>query len=200
MNTKAKASQNELELLKGLANLGWLTTRLAALWVWLDSSDHVAVNKAQLTLNRLERKGYVLCRTTLAGPKAWILTSAGAERVNDAMTQAGYARGWAHHGYDISTNQYAKQMAVVGYLTALRKAGLAAVGKAGMRAGLVGSHLASLDGVAADMKSGKWLGCLFVTNAAESTLARVVHFRKLCALELLGDAQVVRTIQRKLPA
>jgi hypothetical protein len=200
MTSKDKASQNELEVLKGIANVGWLTTRLVAHWVWMDSREHVAVNKAQLVLRRLEEKGQVLARVTLAGPKAWVLTSAGAERVNDAAIQAGYARGWAHHGYDISTMQHQKQLIVVSHLTKLRKAGLAAVGKAGLRAGLVDARLVNLDGVAVDVNSGKRTGFLFVFNAAESTLARVAHFRKLGALELLGDPRIIRTIHRKLSA
>ena len=104
MNTnRIRAVQTELEVLKALANCGWMSTRLIGRWVWGNSSDHVAINKAQLVLKRLSDQRQVLERGTPVGMKAWVLTKSGADRVNAELLAQGYSRGWAHHGYDLST-------------------------------------------------------------------------------------------------
>jgi hypothetical protein len=201
MNNKEKAAQNELETLKALANCGWMTTRLIALWVWTDSTTHVAVNKAQLALKRLAEKKLILERDTPVGMKAWVLTEAGADRVNATLEEQGYSRGWAHHGYDLSTLHYQKQITVVEYLIQQRKAGLAVVAKAGLRAGLLPEKFKDFDAVTVNFDSGYTQGVLVIGNSSEGMQYRVARCEGICnEMKLIGDPLIIRGLQKKLRA
>jgi hypothetical protein len=194
---KLKAAQNELEVLKALANCGWMTTRLIALWVWTESTPHVAVNKAQLVLKRLAEKRQVLKRNTPVGMKAWILTSIGSSRVNAELEKQGYSRGWAHHGYDVSTLQFQKQIIIVEYLIQQRKVGLAVVGKAGLRAGLLPKEFQEFDAVTVNFDSGYTEGVLLIGNSAESMQDRVARCEAICNVKLIGDPLIINGLKKK---
>jgi len=201
MNTnKLKAAQNELEVLKALANCGWMITSQIAGWVWTDSEKHTAVNKAQLVLKRLAIKKQVLERETPIGVKAWILTEIGAERVNLMLEAEGYSRGWAHHGYDLSTLHYQKQITVVAYLIEQRKAGLAVVGKAGLRAGLLPEKFKDFDAVTVNFNSDYTTGVLVIGNCAESTLDRILQAEAICNVHLIADPLIIRGLEKKRKA
>lgn len=196
MNTRLKGISNELEVLKALANCGWLTTNLLAQWVWCDSSLKTGINKAQQITRRLLLNGEILARVTLAGPKAWILTQRGALRINDSLVQLGFAKGWAHHGYAISTLQHLKQILVVQALIKYRVDGFAAVGKAGIRAGLVSSKYLPLDGVVVNIINGYTMGLLYVSDRSPSTQDRVAKLRSSCTLILIGEPRIVKVLSR----
>lgn len=201
MNTnKRRAAQNELEVLKALANCGWMITRQIASWVWTDSTKHVAINKAQLVLKRLAAKKQVLERQTPVGVKAWVLTEPGADRVNAELEGQGYSRGWAHHGYDLSTLHFQKQITVAEYLIEHRMAGLAVVGKAGLRAGLLHEQFQEFDAVTVNFDSDYTTGVLVVSNSAESTLDRIARCRGICKTHLIGDPLIIRGCEKKLRA
>ena len=197
---KLKAAQNELEVLKALANCGWMITSHIASWVWTDSAKHVGINKAQLVLTRLAEKKEVLERQTPVGIKAWILTEPGAARVNAELESQGYSRGWAHHGYDLSTLHFQKQITVVEYLIAHRIAGLAVVGKAGLRAGLLDKQFKEFDAVTVNFDSDYTTGVLVVSNSAESTLDRIARCRGICKTHLIGDPLIISGCEKKLRA
>ncbi len=199
MNTnKIKAAENEMEALKALANCGWLTTRLIALWVWTDSTPHVALNKAQLVLKRLAKKKQILERETPVGMKAWVLTDTGADRVNAVLEAQGYSRGWAHHGYDLSTLHFQKKITVVEYLIQQRKAGLAVVGKAGLRAGLLPEKFKDFDAVTVNFDSGYTQGVLVIGNSSEAMQDRVARCEGICDVTMIGDPIIIRGLRKKL--
>jgi hypothetical protein len=195
---KIKAAENEMEALKALANCGWLTTRLIALWVWTDSTPHVALNKAQLVLKRLAKKKQILERETPVGMKAWVLTDTGADRVNAVLEAQGYSRGWAHHGYDLSTLHFQKQITVVEYLIQQRKAGLAVVGKAGLRAGLLPEKFKDFDAVTVNFDSGYTQGVLVIGNSSEAMQDRVARCEGICDVTMIGDPIIIRGLRKKL--
>lgn len=196
-NNKFKAAQNEIEILKALANNGWMTTRLIALWVWNKSNEHVAVNKAQLVLKRLQNKRQIIARPTPVGTRAWILTSAGVDRINAALVEEGAHRGWAHHGYDLSTLHYRKQVDIIEYLIEKRKQGFDVFGKAALRAGIVHELLGEFDAVIEYKNSDYIEGVLKVSNCAESTENRIARCRNICKTHLIGDPLVIKGLQKK---
>lgn len=187
-----------MEALKALANCGWLTTRLIALWVWTDSTPHVALNKAQLVLKRLAKKKQILERETPVGMKAWVLTDTGADRVNAVLEAQGYSRGWAHHGYDLSTLHFQKKITVVEYLIQQRKAGLAVVGKAGLRAGLLPEKFKDFDAVTVNFDSGYTQGVLVIGNSSEAMQDRVARCEGICDVTMIGDPIIIRGLRKKL--
>ncbi len=198
---KQRAAQNELETLKALANNGWMTTRLVALWVWTESTPHVAINKAQILLKRLGAKKQVLEGETPVGMKAWILTDTGADRVNAELQEQGYSRGWAHHGYDLSTLHFQKQITIVEYLIEQRNAGLAVVGKAGLRAGVLPKRFKDFDAVTVNFESGYTKGVLVIGNSSEGMQDRVARCEGICnEVKLIGDPIIIRGLQKKLRA
>lgn len=199
MNTnKIRATQNEIEILKALANNGWMTTRLIALWVWHGSTEHVAVNKAQLVLKRLKSQKEVIERTTPVGMKAWVLTNSGADRVNMALISEGAHRGWAHHGYDLSTLHFQKHVEIVEYLIAKKQRGAEVFGKAALRAGILHELFGEFDAVVEYKESSYIEGVLKVSNCAESTENRIARCRKICSTHLIGDPLVIRGLQKRI--
>lgn len=198
MNTQERGKQNELEVLKALANCGWMTTRLLALWVWSDSDLHTGINKARQVLARLEAARQVLRRDTLVGAAAWVLTAGGSQRVNDWLLAKGFSRGWAHHGYDLSTRMYAKHLAVIAHLAMKRKDGLAAIGRAGIRAGLVGAEFADFDGVIVEVESRYTKGVLYVSHCHDEIQQRAKRLARICELDMIGEPQLIRRLQKAI--
>lgn len=200
-SVRAQAAERELEALKALASCGWLTTKQIALWVWINSSEHVAVNKAQLVLKRLKEKREVMARETEAGVTAWILTKGGAERVNVELEAAGY-KGWAHHGLDLGMFEYGRTMTLNDFLAKKRREEnvVAVVGKAGLRAGVI-KGLEEADGAYAKRNSdGGYtvVGVLAVTNAREALQAKYKALLRLnYQIDLAGDARLIATLRQR---
>lgn len=191
MNTREIAKHNELEVLKALANCGWMTTSMLARWVWLNSSVHVANNKAQLVLKRLVAKKLVLERQTTAGVKTWVLTQPGADLVNKT-----FERAWAQHGYDISTLHMSKQMLITNFLIEQRQYGREVIGKAGIRAGLVHESLSDCDAVVLD--GDYTFAVLVVSNSRTTTVERVARLEKVCETSLIGDSHLITRVRKEL--
>ena len=198
MNNFEIAKNNELEVLKAIANCGWVSTNMLARWVWCNSNLKTGINKAQQVTKRLISRGEILRRVTISGPSAWVLTEHGAQRLNDSLRQNGFKRGWAHHGYDISTLQYLKQNLIVEQLTKYRTAGYAAVGKAGIRAGLVSAEYRSLDGVVVNISDGYTIGLLFVSDRSPSTQERITTMGRVCPLILIGTTETIQALRTKV--
>lgn len=197
MNTRAIARENEHDALVQIASFGWLTTKQIALLVYQQSSEHVAVNKAQLMTKRLESRGFIKARETPAMIKAWILTNAGADRLNAELNERGFD-GWARAGYDLETSQYQRHVETVAFLTEKRKQGCAIVGRAGVRAGVVENKYVTCDGIYAFLENDSYIkrGVLVVKNTSKTTIDKI---RGLLAqnveLDLIADSRVIKKVR-----
>lgn len=194
----AKAKENEMEIMKAIANNGWMTTSLAGSWQWVKSSKKVADKKALDVLNRLLENGFIFEKKTPKGTAAWVLTRLGADIVNSHFEEIGVTP-WAHHGYEVSLLHYQHHIDIVKYLVGKRKQGLAVLGKAQLRAKHIPKAFAEFDAMTVEVESDYTIGVLSVSNCADSTQDRIVRLRKLCdELQLIGDPLIIRGLQRKL--
>lgn len=207
MNTNTKPTSNKIigmrresEMLRVMANYGWITARMGGLAVYTDNSETVAVNKSRTVLQRLKEKKEVLTRKTGVGTTAYVLTERGANRVNEELLQEGFSRGWAHHGLDLSTLHYEKQEVIVDYLNERKKRGMAVIGKAGMRAGLIPEEFHVFDAVSVYLDSDYTEGLLVLGNCAEGTLDRILQAKKLCNVHLIADPLVIKGLEKKRKA
>lgn len=202
-DVRTQARTRELEVLKALASVGWMTTRHVGLWVWVSSNQHVAINKATATLKRLEALKEVLRRhgdDTVIGVPVWVLTKRGADRLNVQLEADGYP-GWAHHGYDTGLMDWTRTLTGTAYLCEKLRAGAAgAIGGAGLRAGIVPA-LAECDGAYFKLtKTGSYtaIGVLAATNARVGIVAKL---KKLLAhkleIDLVGEPRITATVRRR---
>jgi hypothetical protein len=202
-DVRAQARAREIEVLKALASTGWMLTRQVALWVWVGSTQHVAVNKASAVLKRLETAKEVLKRKgddTPTGVPVWVLAKRGAERLNAQLESDGF-KGWAHHGYDVGLFEWSRTSLATDYLCDKLRAGAAgAIGAAGLRAGIVPA-LTGCDGAyfkPNSMGSYTAVGVLAVTNAREGICDKL---RKMQAhkleIDLAGDPRTIATVRRR---
>ena len=127
------ARENELECLKIIGLFGWLTVRQISQFVWINSNNHTARNKAVLCLKRLEVQKLIIKRINQIGVQCYVLTRAGANFVN---LKSKYLL--AHHGLDLSTNMCTKQELVVNYLITKTKKGCVPFGPAALRLNVLG--------------------------------------------------------------
>ena len=203
-NNKAIALERELQALKAISTNGCLTTRCVGLWVYSANSEHVAINKVQQCLKRLELKKEVLKRTSVKGIAAWVLTRKGADRVNAALEGEGY-RGYAHHGYDIGMLAWPRQMVVADHLAKKLKEPktIGAVGAAGIRAGIGGPTLGDCDGFyftenPSDRSTYTVTGVLAVLNAREGIQRKLkLLLKRNVKIDLVGDPCVVATLRKR---
>jgi hypothetical protein len=206
ISNKRIAAERELDCLKSIGTHGWLTTRYVGLSVWRDSSEHVAVNKSQLVLKRLEAKREVLKRPDcINGIAAWVLTKRGADRVNTILESEGL-RGFAHHGHDVGLMEWSRTLLVVDYLTAKARTGKIAgvVGAAGIRAGIGGDSFKDCDGLyfSEDQNNPSAytvVGVLGVTNARDGIQAKLKRLLKQnIKIDLAGDARIIATLRERI--
>lgn len=200
MNKRAIARKNELEILKAIALTGWLTTRLIGAWVWENSNVHSATNIAARTLKRLEKKGDVMRRDTSTGVDAWILTKPGAARLNARILEDGYARGWAHHGYEVGFLDFHRHIKAAEYLIEQKRREdvIGVIGRAGIRARIVDKDINGLDGL---IVRGDYTltGVLVITNAGTAMQEKARALAKnLTELIFVGDKYVTRQLLQKL--
>lgn len=199
-NKREIARANELEALKAIALTGWLTTRLTGAWVWQNSATHSATVMAERTLKRLEKKGEVMRRDTPANVDAWILTKRGAARLNAKIVEDGYARGWAHHGYEVGFLDYHRHVKAAEYLAEQKRKPeiLGVIGRAGIRARIVDKDLNGLDGI---IIRGDYTltGILVITNSGDAMQKKARALAKnLTELIFVGDKIVTRQLLQKL--
>ncbi|WP_338754852.1 hypothetical protein [Ralstonia sp. RRA.1] len=200
-NTREAGKAREIETLKAIGLCGWMTTRTIALWVYTDSTLHVATNKAQLVLKRLKLAEEVKSRKLANGYTAWILTRKGADRVNLELEAEGYEKGWAHHGYDAGTLDYVRHITTIEFLAQKRReqdiAG--AVGKAGLRAGLV-PEFKECDGAYITYKNGCYtvVGVLAITNARGAIVDKLRRLKaQKLKIDLAGEPRIIATVRRR---
>ena len=196
MDTRKRARENEIEMLRALASVGWLTPRLAGGWVWPLSTWHSSTNNAKSVLTRLEKRGFVLRRTVdHTGAQAWVLTRAGADAMNDALETEDVHTRWVHHGYDLSTKQVARHVALVEFLIEKRRAGFGALGRTGLRA--IRPEYRNFDGAFFD-SDYTVTGVLVVGTASRKYCDWLRELRRNYRVQLIGDLRVVRTIESRL--
>jgi hypothetical protein len=186
-----RARQVEDEALQAIGFVGWLTTAQVAAWVWPDSGQHSARNRATEVLGRLLEQKLVLRRHTALGAWSYLLTNSGAARANVAVDL-----DVCRHGYDLSQLDVYKQSAVVAYL--LTHKGVYRFGPAGVRGavrcGFVEvDTLRQADALAWDSELGGWATAIVVRSLHTDLLAKARRLRKVAArLDLLGPPGIVR--------
>ena len=204
---KTIAAERELDGLQAIATNGWLTTRHLGLWVYRDSTEHVASNKASLLLKRLAYKKEVKKCDTCNGIAAWILTKRGAGRLNEILEARG-ANPYAHHGHDIGFLDWSRTITTVEHLVKQirdkSKLVVGAVGRAGIRSGEGGKQYADCDGFyflddSFFKDSYTVIGVLGITNAREGVQSKL---RRLLAqnikIDLAGDPRLVATLRERV--
>lgn len=186
-----RARQVEDEALQAIGFVGWLTTAQVAAWVWPDSGQHSARNRATEVLGRLLEQRLVLRRHTVLGAWAYLLTNSGAARANVAVDL-----DVCRHGYDLSHLDVYKQGAVVAYL--LAQNGVYRFGPAGVR-GAVRCGFAQVDtlrqadALTWDPDLGGWAAAIVVRSLHVELQAKARRLRTVAArLELLGPPGIVR--------
>ncbi|MDY7538754.1 hypothetical protein RGU72_10845 [Undibacterium sp. 5I1] len=206
MNTPTKqksniriARENETEVLKFIALLGWLSTQQIGNLVWTSSTPHVARNKAALCLRRLHAQRFVLPRTGYAGIKMYVLTRAGADFVN-------YETGVniAHHGLDLSVGMHLRQSQVIDYLTIKAKEGFTPLGASALKRGVSGVKNLFWDegrGLSAayyNATTREVKGVLCPHTAAPSAVDLFEKILRQGNVDLIGSHYIIEAIQRQI--
>lgn len=186
-----RARQVEDEALQAIGFVGWLTTAQVAAWVWPDSGQHSARNRATEVLGRLLEQKLVLRRHTVLGAWAYLLTNSGAARANVALDL-----DVCRNGYDLSHLDVYKQGAVVTYLLAHK--GVYRMGPAGAR-GAVRCGFAEVDTLRQadaliwDSSLCGWVAAIVVRSLHTELLAKARRLRRVAErVDLLGPPGIVR--------
>jgi hypothetical protein len=198
MNPNMKrARDNEDQALQAIGLVGWLTTAQVAAWVWPDSGEHSARNRATEVLGRLLEQGFVLRRHTGLGAWAYLLTHSGAARANVCLDMI-----LCRPGYDLSQLDGYKQGTIVAYLLAQK--GVFRMGPAGargaVRCGFVEVEtLRQADALTWDPYAGGWVAAIVVRSLHTELLAKARRLRKVAErLELLGPPGIVHQFAEAL--
>lgn len=205
-SSRAVAREREQQVLFAIALCGYLTTRLVALWVWDTSTEHVARNKAQLVLKRLEAQRLVLRRLAQNGDVVWILGRAGAQMLNDRREAEGLPP-LAQAGHDLGFTALERDKLAIAHALAVRQQSQAqergVIGRAGLRAGIVPGCL-DCDAVLIERDSSEALTLTAIVaapDARENLVKRVasIHQRGL-RVELAGQAKTVALLRKRVAA
>lgn len=185
-----RARQNEDQTLQAIGLVGWLTTIQVAAWVWPDSGQHSARNRATEVLGRLLEQRLVLRRHTGLGAWAYLLTHSGAARANVALDLI-----LCRPGYDLSQLDGYKQETIVAYLLAQKsvyRMGPAGV-RGAVRCGFVEVEtLRQADALTWDPDLGEWAAAIVVRSLHTELLAKARRLRKVATrLDLLGPPGIV---------
>lgn len=205
-SSRAIAREREQQVLLAIALCGYLTTRLLALWVWPDSTEHVARNKAQLVLKRLEAQRLVIKRQAQNGDGVWILGRAGAQMLNDRREADGLPP-WAQAGHDLGFTALEKDKLAIAHALELRKQSSVqergVLGRAALRAGVI-SGCADCDAVLLERDSSEKLTVTAVVaamDARESLVNRVASIRQRgLRVELAGEQKTVALLRKRVAA
>jgi hypothetical protein len=192
-----RARENEDQAIKAIGLVGWLTTAQVAAWVWPDSGQHSARNRATEVLGRLLEQRLVLRRHTGLGAWAYLLTHTGAARANVALDMV-----LCRPGYDLSQLDGYKQETIVAYLLAQKdvfRMGPAGV-RGAVRCGYVEAEtLRQADALTWDPFSGEWVAAIVVRSLHTELLAKARRLRKAARrLELLGPPGIVHQFAEAL--
>ncbi len=201
-NTRELGKERELEMLRGLANLGLMSTRQLARWVYnprTEAEEHAAVNKATRVITRLKRDELVIERKASAGHTLWALGKVGTARLNARLVEEGF-EPWAKDGGDLGTNNWLRQSHVIDYLTQKAHEGFAVVGRPGIRAGLVDQKYGPCDGVIAQNQEGGFYirGVVYVHDLGDSTLDRVRALLQVIDVKLIGSPRLTARVLKEV--
>lgn len=199
---KQISEHNKLEVLKSIANNGWMTTALCGAWQWPNSTKKVADHKAGQIIKKLLKDGLVFERKTPEMYSAWVLTHAGAEKVNRHFGECDVTE-WARHGYNIIPSYYQRHTKIVEYLIRESKKGLAVLGKAQLRGLKFRERLPTrfpvFDAVTVNPQSNYTVGVLIVSNCCVSTQQRIMKCRKhVDEIHLIGDPRTISGLRKFL--
>lgn len=206
--TRRLTLERENEALEALATCGIMSSRQLSEWVYGVENRGAAQTKAQRLLSRLEAKGFIIRRDAVrpgSGLVVWVLSRAGAERVNDELEDAGYRR-WAHHGTDLGLMLGERATAVTDFLVKRKTAGFMVFGRAALRAGVLSaSQFGGCDAaIAKETEDGRYTvsGVVFIADAYSSTVRRVKTVIKALgdSVEtlLIGELRRVRELRKFL--
>ncbi len=202
LSVRAISRERELDVLRMIGRCGYLTTRLIALSVWHLSSEHVARNKAQLMLLRLEKKGLVLKKAVAAQSMehVWILTQRGADDINAQSDE----RAWARSGHDLGFTRLQQDKLVLGRgiekIRASQNETLL-LGRAGIRAVMPSEHH-DFDAIFFDLPENSnpiYTGLIAVVDARPSLVERIVRVKKIgVSIEYVGDEQIISMLLKRV--
>lgn len=222
--TRDTARKHESEALEALANFGLLTSRQVGTWVFGSAgNENTRQAKTQRLLARLEKRGEIIRRGIGQAMKVkqerdykpapgsqlvgWVLSQAGAERVNDALEDQGFER-WAHHGRDLGLYSAGteKHRVVTDFGIAKEKEGCLVFGKAALRAGVISKdRFGDCDAVVMKPGSGgsyTTSAVVFIGDAYSSTLERVRKLKSRVGadteLVLLGEPRWTKEVRKAL--
>lgn len=206
LSSRAVAREREQQVLLAIALCGYLTTRLVALWVWHASTEHVARNKAQLVLKRLEAERLVLRRAAQNGDGVWILGRAGAQALNDQREADGLPP-LAQPGHDLGFTALERDKLAIERALGLRQQSQAqergVIGRAGLRAGIVPGCL-DCDAVLVERDSDEQLTVTAIVAAPDAREGLVKRVASICRrglrVELAGQAKTVALLRKRIDA
>jgi len=211
MNAKKAASkqtghENEIVALHAIGTVGWLSKKQVGGWLYPESTEHNATNKAARVLGRLLTRGEVKRRDEDSenrrggisfGTGFYVLTLTGAARANDGMTTKYFRAGWNLSQLDIG-----RQSTAVGYLIKMRRQGCEVVGAAGVRRGLELDAMGGRDLKGADGLVGAAEGLtvvLVVRNLHDELVKKAKRLEKEAEkLELLGNSWILKEFRKKM--
>ena len=203
-SVRAISRERELAVLLMIGRCGYLTTRLIALSVWIKSSEHVARNKAQLMLMRMQKKGLVLKKVVAsqAMEHVWILTQRGADDINAQSDE----RAWARSGHDLGFTRLQQDKLALGRgiekIRASQNETLL-LGRAGIRAVMPSEHH-DFDAIFLDLPEDSnpiYTGLIAVVDARPSLVERVVRVKKKMSgvsIEYVGDEQMISMLLKRV--
>jgi hypothetical protein len=192
-----KARAKELQVLAAVGLVGWLTAKQVAAWVWPDNAPGAAKNRAAETLQRLIERRHLLRRETGSGTWSYLLTRAGAARVNEQLVYP-----VCREGYDLSQLDIDRQAVIVAYLLSQRGAlrlGPAGV-RGGVRTGLVNdTALRHADALTRDPETGNWVPAMLARTLHPELLKKARRLRAAAGrLELLGHPGLLRQFRKAM--
>ena len=194
--------RRELDVLRVIGLCGYLTTRLIALGVWRKSTEHVARNKAQLMLVRMEKKGLVIKKSVASQSleHVWILTKRGADELN---TQSD-GEPWASDGHDLGFTRLQRDKLALGRgFEKVKESHHASVllGRAGIRTKLP-KWYGDCDAVFVEVPDEEaciYTGLIAAVDARQSLVERVVTLKKRgLPLEFVGEEQTISVLLKRV--
>jgi len=197
-SNRERAQANELAVLTGIGEVGWLSTSQAARWVWPASTLHVGTNKAAAVLARLAKQGYLLCRVNALGVRVFVLTTKGAIRANSVYGPAYRA------GYKLSQLDSYRQRAILEFLLAMRAQGHACTGPAGLRRAIATGAVLDggwegADALIQNRETGALFPALFVRSLNLNVVAKAIRIKSVNgSLHLFGCGALVRQFERAM--
>lgn len=199
ISNQEKANHRELQVLRAIGLVGWLSATQVAKWVWSVENAHSARVSADKVLKRLMMKGEVLRRDSSLRMAVYILTKPGGLRANE-----GLARQLFRHGYDLSQLDSARQRPAVDYLIAQHHEGKIVIGLAGLRRaieiGMVeNKDIKGADGLVCDPNGKECKPILVIRNMHPELVKKAKRIKKAAGdIELIGSEGLIKLFNREM--